>query len=291
VVPRDATPGSNSVLNSAVVPFDGRFAGVFRVDDKRRRMRLHAGSSLDGLAWEIEPEPIAWQPPLGVDPPEYGYDPRVVAIEGRYWVTWCNGWHGPTVGVGWTEDFRTFHMLENALLPCNRNGVLFPRRLDGGYALLSRPSDQGHTPFGEVFLSHSPDMAHWGRHRWVLRGVEPWEGTKVGPGPAPIETDGGWLLLYHGVLTSCNGFVYHWGAALLDLAKPWKVLARSPAYLMSPQAPYELAGDVPNVVFPCAALTDPPSGRIAVYYGAADTVVGLAFTTVDRVADALEPVG
>ena len=83
-----------------------------------------------------------------------------------------------------------------------------------------------------------------------------WQSTKIGAGPTPIETDEGWLVLYHGVLTSCNGFVYSMGAALLDLDEPWKVLARGRDYLLSPQVLYEQVGDVPNVVFPCAALVD-----------------------------------
>ena len=72
------------------------------------------------------------------------------------------------------------------------------------------------------------------------------------------------------------------GAALLDLEEPWKVLYRTFPYLMSPQRPYECVGDVPNVVFPCAALCDAPSGRLTVYYGCADTVTGLAFAYVDE---------
>ncbi|MHC4505452.1 MAG: glycoside hydrolase family 130 protein, partial [Planctomycetota bacterium] len=107
----------------------------------------------------------------------------------------------------------------------------------------------------------------------------------VGAGPIPIETSEGWLLIYHGVLTSCNGFVYSAGVALLDLDEPWKVIARSKSYIMSPQTIYECVGDVPNVVFPCAALTDSGSGRLAIYYGAADTVTGLAFSTTDALID------
>jgi beta-1,4-mannooligosaccharide/beta-1,4-mannosyl-N-acetylglucosamine phosphorylase len=109
-----------------------------------------------------------------------------------------------------------------------------------------------------------------------------WDSTKVGAGPVPIETSEGWLLIYHGVLTSCNGFVYSMGATLLDLDEPWKVIARGGAYLMSPQRDYECVGDVPNVVFPCATLHDPASGRVAIYYGAADTVTGLAFAQLDE---------
>jgi beta-1,4-mannooligosaccharide/beta-1,4-mannosyl-N-acetylglucosamine phosphorylase len=143
--------------------------------------------------------------------------------------------------------------------------------------MLSRPSDDGHTPFGDVFYSESPDMVHWGRHRHVLAPVAwTWESTKVGAGPTPIETEEGWLLLYHGVLTSCNGFVYSMGAALLDLDEPWHVIARGSDYLLAPGAPYERIGDVPNVVFPCAAIVDRERDRVSVYYGAADTVVCLA---------------
>ena len=106
--------------------------------------------------------------------------------------------------------------------------------------------------------------------------------TKVGAGPTPIETDEGWLMFYHGVLTSCNGFTYAMGAAILDKDEPWKVLHRADCFLLAPHENYELVGDVPNVVFPCAALTDADTGRIAIYYGGADTVVGLAFTTVEE---------
>ena len=104
----------------------------------------------------------------------------------------------------------------------------------------------------------------------------------------PIETTNGWLLFYHGVLNSCNGYVYSMGAALLDLDKPWKVICRTKPYLLSPQALYECVGDVPNVVFPCAALTDADTGRIAIYYGCADTVTSLAFCQIDELMDYLK---
>lgn len=290
IISRHATPRSNSIFNSAAVPFRGAFAGVFRVDDTRRTMNLHAGHSPDGINWTIAPEPITWQfPDDALSAFVHRYDPRVCWLEDRYYVTWCNGYHGPTIGIGYTHDFESFHFLENAYLPFNRNGVLFPRRISGHYVMLSRPSDNGHTPFGDIFCSQSPDLIHWGQHRWVM-GTKAWtwESTKIGAGPIPIETTDGWLLFYHGVLTSCNGYVYSMGAALLDLDQPWKVIYRAPPYLLSPQQLYECVGDVPNVVFPCAALTDPATGRIAIYYGAADTVTGLAFAQVDEVLDFLK---
>jgi beta-1,4-mannooligosaccharide/beta-1,4-mannosyl-N-acetylglucosamine phosphorylase len=283
VIPRNLIPSSNSIFNSAVVPYQGKFAGVFRCDDRRRFMQLHAGRSEDGIHWQLNNERIQF---AGETAAElgwvYGYDPRVIWLEDRYYVTWCNWFHGPTIGVAYTHDFETFVQMENAYLPFNRNGVLFPRKINGKYAMLSRPSDNGHTPFGDIFYSESPDMIHWGCHRHVMAPNGGWQSTKIGAGPNPIETTEGWLLIYHGVLTSCNGFVYSAGAALLDLEKPWKVIYRTAPYILSPQTLYECVGDVPNVCFPCAALTDAPTGRIAVYYGCADTVTGLAFCQVDE---------
>jgi beta-1,4-mannooligosaccharide/beta-1,4-mannosyl-N-acetylglucosamine phosphorylase len=286
VIPRDLIPSSNSIFNSAVVPFGGGFAGVFRCDDKRRYMQLHSGRSKDGIDWEIEDDRIEWisdEPEIGQW--VYGYDPRVCWIEDRYYITWCNGYHGPTIGVGYTHDFETFYQLENAFLPYNRNGVLFPRKINGKFAMLSRPSDRGHTPWGDMFYSESPDIYHWGHHRFVMGTKPGWQSTKIGAGPTPIETTEGWLLIYHGVLTSCNGFVYSAGAALLDVDQPWKVMYRTAPYILSPRELYECVGDVPNVVFPCAALFDAPTGRIAIYYGAADTVTGLAYTQVDELIE------
>jgi len=284
IIPANALPDSNSIFNSAVVPFENRFAGLFRCDSQSRKMDIHVGFSDDGIHWKIEEEVIKPQhPDPEVTAYSYRYDPRVCFIEDRYYATWCNGYHGPTIGGAYTTDFKTFYQLENAFLPFNRNGVLFPRKINGNYAMLSRPSDNGHTPFGDIFYSESPDMIYWGKHRYVMGTAGGWQSTKIGAGPNPIETEEGWLLFYHGVLTSCNGFVYSFGAAILDIDKPWKVKYRSRPYLMAPQTYYERVGDVPNVVFPCAALCDADTNRIAIYYGCADTVTGLAFCTVDEV--------
>lgn len=293
IIKRDAIPSSNSIFNSAVVPYNGKFAGVFRCDSKSRSMDIFAGFSEDGIHWNIDHNPIQFEcDNEEICKREYRYDPRCLKLEDKYYITWCNGYHGPTIGVGYTEDFKSFHQMENAFLPYNRNGVLFPRKINGKYAMLSRPSDTGHTPFGDIFYSESPDMVFWGQHRHVMSTVEgdesAWQSKKIGAGPVPIETTEGWLLIYHGVLNSCNGFVYSFGAALLDIDNPWKVLYRSKDYLISPQEYYECVGDVPNVVFPCAALTDADTGRIAIYYGCADTVTGLAFTTIEEIVSWLK---
>lgn len=294
VIKRDHLPNfSNSIFNSAVVPFengDYKFAGVFRVDDKERNMELHAGFSKDGFNWDINPDRIVFKTDIEeMKCWQYGYDPRVTWIEDRFYITWCNayGWR-PTIGCAYTFDFKEFTQLENAFLPFNRNGVMFPRKINDKFVMMSRPSDSGHTPFGDIYISQSPDMKYWGEHRHVMGPSRPWESTKIGAGPIPIETDRGWLIFYHGVLTSCNGYVYSFSAALLDKDEPWKVLKRGKSYLISPQLPYETIGDVQNVTFPCANLVDADTGRIAIYYGCADTCTSLAFTTVDDVMKYLD---
>lgn len=281
-------PRGARAFNSAVLPYQGAFVGVFRIDQKNSRPSLFFGRSEDAINWKIEPEGIPWVDEKGRPAPtSYAYDPRLLKLEDNYYITWCDDFPGPSIGLGMTKDFKTFTRLENATMPFNRNGVLFPRKIKGLYAMLSRPSDSGHTPFGDIVLSYSPDLTYWGKHRHVLAsgGKNWWQGTKIGAGPVPIETKEGWLLLYHGVVTTCNGFVYSMGGALLDLDEPHKVLYRTNDYLLTPEKQYELVGFVPNVVFPCATLCDADTGRIAIYYGAADTYTAIAFAQVDELID------
>jgi beta-1,4-mannooligosaccharide/beta-1,4-mannosyl-N-acetylglucosamine phosphorylase len=281
-------PKAARIFNSAVVPFEDGFAGVFRADQKNGRATLFAGLSKDAIHWDIFPDPIAWVDENGnPNPTSYAYDPRVVKIDDTYYIVWCDDMRGASIGLGRTKDFKTFVRMPNPFMPYNRNGVLFPRKINGKYMILSRPSDSGHTPFGNIYISESPDLIHWGNHRFVMGsgGNGWWQSTKIGAGPVPIETKEGWLLFYHGVTTTCNGFVYSFGAALLDLDNPSKVLYRTRDYLLTPEKEYETVGFVPNVVFPCAALFDAPTGRIAIYYGAADTYTAVAFTQVDELID------
>lgn len=281
-------PKAARIFNSAVAPYNGEFVGVFRADQKNGRATLFSGKSKDGLDWDIDPDPIEWIDEKGQpNPTSFAYDPRLVQIEDTFYIVWCDDMHGPSIGLGRTEDFKTFIRMPNPLLPFNRNGVLFPRIVNGKYLLLSRPSDSGHTPFGDIYLSESPDLIHWGNHKHIMSkgGQGWWQGVKIGAGPVPIETEEGWLLFYHGVSTTCNGFVYSFGAVILDIDDPSKVLYRTRDYLITPEKAYETVGFVPNVTFPCANLYCAETGRIAVYYGAADTYTAIAFAKIDELID------
>jgi beta-1,4-mannooligosaccharide/beta-1,4-mannosyl-N-acetylglucosamine phosphorylase len=279
------TPSTARIFNSAVLPYNGEFIGVFRADHKNGRANIHFGRSKDGLKFEIEDNIIPWIDEEGKPAPiSYGYDPRFIQIDDVFYIVWCDDMNGASIGMGRTKDFKTWTRMPNPLMPFNRNGVLFPRKINGNYYLLSRPSDSSHTPFGDIYISESRDLTYWGNHRHVMSrgGKGWWQGVKIGAGPVPIETTEGWLLFYHGVSTTCNGFVYSFGAVILDLEQPWKVRFRTRDYLITPEKEYETVGFVPNVVFPCANIFDADTGRIAIYYGAADTYTSLAFSQVDE---------
>ena len=284
VIGRNPTEGVARIFNSAVVPYEGEFIGVFRGEQINGIPYIYLGRSKDGICWSFDKNKIPFEDENG-NPfmPVYAYDPRLVKVEDVYYIIWCQDFYGAAIGMARTTDFKRFVRVENPFLPFNRNAVLFPRKIHGNFMMLSRPSDSGHTPFGDIFVSESPDLVYWGKHRHVMgKSEEWWQSLKIGGGAAPIETSEGWLLIYHGVINTCNGFVYRMGAALLDREEPWKVLLRSRDYILAPHEYYECVGDVPNVVFPCAALSDADTGRIAIYYGCADTVTGIAFTTAER---------
>lgn len=285
------TPSTARIYNSAVLPYNGEFVGVFRADHKNGRANIHFGRSKDGYSFEIDDNVIPWVDEQGnPNPVSYAYDPRFLKIGDTYYVVWCDDMKGASIGMGMTKDFKIWIRLPNPLMPFNRNGVLFPRKVNGNYILLSRPSDSAHTPFGDIYMSESPDLIYWGKHRWVMGkgGQGWWQGTKIGAGPVPIETTKGWLLFYHGVSNTCNGFVYSFGAVLLDINDPAKVLLRTRDYLLTPEKEYETTGFVPNVAFPCANVYCAEKGKISIYYGAADTYTAMAHCQVDELLDYME---
>ena len=287
IIKRNPLPNVARIFNSAVMPYEGKYIGVFRGEQRDGMPHIYLGRSDDAINWEFEPEKIPFTDENGSPfMPIYAYDPRLVKVKDTYYIMWCQDAYGPTIGIAETTDFKTFRRIENPFLPYNRNAVLFPRKINNRFVMLSRPCDNGHTAFGDIFLTESPDMEFWGHHRHVMGKSENWwENLKIGGGAAPIETTKGWLLFYHGVVNTCNGYVYSIGAAILDINEPSKVLHRCSNYILSPEEWYEERGFVPNVCFPCAALTDADTGRIAIYYGCADSYVGVAFTTVQEIWD------
>lgn len=189
---------------------------------------------------------------------------------------------GPCVYLAQTRDFVTLDAGEVVLSPEDKNAALFPRRIGGQWLLLHRPVVMARSS-ADIWISQSDDLSSW-RHPERVMACRPtgwWDTSRIGIGPPPIETERGWLLLYHGVRHTVSGAIYRVGAALLDLDDPRVVRGRLSQWLLGPRAPYERVGDVGNVVFPCGVCID-PGGTMRLYYGAADTVVALATAHLDE---------
>jgi predicted GH43/DUF377 family glycosyl hydrolase len=271
----------NTVFNpGAVLLTDGTTLLLCRVEDFRGHSHLSAARSVNGIdGWVIDPEPTVTpdaknhlEEIWGVEDPRITYLPEL----GRYAVLYTSyGEGGPGVSLALTTDFRLFERVGVVMPPEDKDAALFPRRIGGRWALMHRPV----TPIGaNMWMSYSPDLRHWGDHKMVLRARRGawWDANKVGLCCPPIETERGWLLLYHGVRMNAAGCLYRMGAALMDLDDPEQCLLRGDEWLFGPEAPYEVKGDVSNVVFPCGYTVLPDGDTLRLYYGAADTCIALA---------------
>ena len=232
---------------------------------------LRLARSRDGIHFQIDDKPFLFpahaNEAFGIE------DARITFLEGEYWITYTAvSEHGPAVGLAKTTDFKTVERVGLVLPPPNKDVALFPERVNGKYLMLHRPmvSDIGKP---SVWLADSTDGIHWGNHRFLFGPTaNVWESLKIGAGPEPILTDEGWLVCYHG---SSPTHGYGLGLALLDRNDPTRLLARTPAPLLTPDLPWEREGFFPNVVF-SNGWVQQPDGRILVYYGAADSGVGVA---------------
>jgi len=167
--------------------------------------------------------------------------------------------------------------------PENKDAALLPRRIGENWALVHRPVSS--TCIGaHVWISYSPDLRHWGSHKIILRARKGpwWDANKIGLSPPPIETERGWLVIYHGVRHSGAGCLYRLGLALLDLQTPEKCLLRGETWVFGPEEDYEREGDVGNVVFPCGYTIGADGDTIHLYYGGADTCIALATGSVNN---------
>lgn len=280
----EMVPGANAIFNSGVTRFENRYVGVFRVETRRGFQTLRVAWSDDGISnWKFDPDEVL----VPTEEPfskyeEARYDPRITKIGEEYFICHASeSRYGCQISVAKTRDFKKFEKIAIASEPTNRNMVLFPEKINGLYARLDRPFESGTR--GNVWLSFSPDLVFWGKHECIMESrAWAWDQGKIGPGAPPIRTEEGWLVIYHGCTPRINGTIYKAGVALLDLADPRRVIARSKEYLMAPYAAYERVGDVPNVVFPTTLIAYPEKDECRVYYGGADTVFCLATAKISE---------
>jgi len=283
----------NAVLNAGAVRIEDETLLLVRVEDMRGFSHLTIARSKDGKTnWKIDDHP-ALEPQPDDHPEEiWGLeDPRIMYLEerGEYVITYtAYSSNGPRISMATTKDFQRFNKMGNILLAADKNASLFPYKINDRWALIHRPFIPIHyAPHGHIWISYSIDLKHWGDHKLIMKTRDGgwWDSDRIGLGPPPIETDEGWLIIYHGVKKTPQGRLYRLGLALLELEDPEKVLHRSNEWVFGPRMIYERIGDVPNVTFSCGAVADKRKNELSLYYGAADTTICLAIGKIDKIMD------
>ena len=282
----------NAVFNPGVTRFGGETLLLVRVEDRTGLSHLSVACSPDGIGdWRIEAD-RRLLPELGSESERFGIeDPRITLCGDEYMIVYTGySSAGPLICLASTSDFESFERRGTLMPPEDKDAALFPRTFDARFALIHRPVAMQPRHAAHIWLSWSPDLRHWGDHTILLPAREGgwWDAHKVGLGPPPLLTERGWLLLYHGVRVTAAGSIYRLGLALLDADRPDHVLTRSSEWIFGPDAPYERAGDVPEVVFPCGWLLADDGDTLRLYYGAADTSICLATTSLRALLGWLE---
>lgn len=275
----------NSVFNAgATLLPDGETLLLCRVEDRRGLSHLCAARSANGIdGWRIDQKPTLVSSPReypeeiwGIEDPRITYVPELQQYAIAY-TSFARG--GPGVSLALTKDFKSFERYGVIMPPEDKDAALLPQRINGSWALIHRPvTTQG----AHMWISYSPDLRHWGSHKVMLRARRGgwWDANKIGLCSPPIETDRGWLVLYHGVRQTASGSIYRLGLALFDLKRPEACLLRGDSWVFGPEAPYERAGDVHDVVFPCGQTIGADGDSIHLYYGAADSCIAMATGSV-----------
>jgi len=274
-----------NVFNPGVIYHNGLFHMFYRAQGLDWVSRIGYAVSEDAIHWNRLRRPILyplepWES-LGVE------DPRVVEIEGEFYMTYTAfgrlGFGAAIAGGSVTPMIaKSTNLISwKRIGPVvrgedNKDHVLFPRRIGGAFALLLRPRP-------EIWIAYSNDLKTWPKERMKkVFGPRPgnWDGVAVGANGVPIETEEGWLLLYHGY---DENRVYRFGVALLDLDDPSKVIHRPKDPIFWPEEIWELRGDVPRVVFSCANIV--VNRTLYVFYGGGDHVIGLATASFSELLD------
>ena len=267
----------NTVFNGTPVKLGDEYLLLLRVEGQQGYSFFALAKSRDGLRFEVEEKPVLLPAKEGFFGKYESHgieDPRATLIDGTYYImyTAASG-YGHRIALAKTDDFRTFERIAMVSEPGNKDGVLFPEKINGQYVRLDRPIGLG---VGSIWISYSKDLYSWGNSK-VLISPRPgyWDSYRIGASAPPIRTEHGWLEIYHGVKMTSAGPIYRVGTALLDLEDPSRVIAVCDVPLLSPREEYERIGDVGNVVFACGAILE-ENGEVKMYYGAADTCICVA---------------
>jgi len=264
---------AGGVFAPAVIHENGVWRMLYRAYGNDKISRLGYAESHDGIKWQKFNKPRVVPDDSRI---EYNgvEDPRMVKIDNHYLITYTayiNKFrlNKTRIRILETTDFRRFKritpLFKNFWHKNDKDGVLFPEKINGLYHMLHRLEP-------DIQFSSSKNLRQWTSNITVLRPSKyEWESRKIGAGTPPIRTSIGWLIFYHGVSETSR---YSMGAAVLDINSPTKVLYRLPFPLLSPGVPYEEVGIVPNVVFGTSVIE--LISNYCLYYGAGDKVIAAA---------------
>jgi len=281
IIKAEDLPGQGGdVHNAGAVRFKDEYILLLTVEAAEGYYNLYRARSRDGLDFTIDPEPVmrrSDQEPFATYERDGVLDPRITYLEGTYYIVYgALSPYGYCLGLARTDDFETIERMALISEPDTKGGALFPERIDGRYALLTRPAA------GEsIWICYSDDLHYWGGFRPVMtpRGGY-WDFHRIGTGPPPILTDKGWLLIYYGERFTSGGALYRLGSAVLDRHNPWQVIGRSNISILSPYESYERIGDVGNLVFSCGMVVEEETATIRIYYGAARSCICLGTVSI-----------
>ena len=276
-----------TVHNAGVVKYNDKYVMLFRSHLHNGRSIIGIAESKDGYNFKVGAEPFltpSTDSKFG-EYEEYGVeDVRISQIEDEFLLTYsAYSRHGVRIGLAKTKDFKTVERISLITQSDLRNVVIFPEKINGLYVRLDRP----HSEISKwsIWISYSPDLIHWGNSKVIIKPeTYYWDEMKIGPGATPIKTDKGWLNIYHGVFETMSGVVYRLGVALHDLNDPSIVLGVSDEWILQPEAPWEITGYVPNVVFTCGAVPD-SDGTVKIYWGGADSVMCVGSAKINDLVD------
>jgi len=276
----------NTVFNGSPVRINNEYIILLRVEGQQGYSFLALARSDDGYHFEMDPEPVMMPEkngPFAMYEAKGLEDPRITFFDGVHYILYtAASEYGSRIAIAKTKDFKTYERIALISEPGNKDGVLFPEKINGKYARLDRPIARD---IGSIWISYSEDLIHWGHHEIVI-SPRPgyWDSTRVGASVPPIKTNKGWLEIYHGFKMTSGGPIYRMGTVLMDLENPGRVIARNKEAILSPREKYERVGDVNNVVFACGVIVE-PNNEIKIYYGAADTCLCVATTDLDKLIE------
>lgn len=262
-----------NIMSAGTAKFKGQYILLIGIETMRGNSVFAAARSSDGFHFVVDKEPIMVPATKGEfqQYEEYGVeDPRITCLDDAYYIVYtAHSRHGFRLALAKTNDFKTIERIALISEPDNKSAALFPKKINGRYVRLERPSAGAN-----IWISYSEDLIYWGCSKVILttRGGGFWDANRVGCAVPPIEVAQGWLVIYYGENLTPAGPIFRLGAALLDKNAPSVLLGRSDAPILSPREYYERVGDTNNLVFSCGAVVE-DNNEVKLYYGAANTVI------------------